>query len=111
MLVVRLGHERKPSAGSECVVLERVDPIGHAGDLDHANARILAAHELAGRSIAQAKSGAAPLEPEPESLLGPPFRHVAQTLVAAGHAWDCPQRGSPRRVFRDEADTAFVTNV
>jgi len=83
---------------------------GHAGDLDHANARILAAHELTGRGIAQAKSGAAPLEPEPESLLGPPFRHAAD-LVAAGHARGLSPPWLARRVFPDEADTAFVTNV
>jgi len=73
--------------------------------------RILAAHDLAGRRIAQPEPSPAPLQPKPQPLVRLPFRHASGTLVPAGLAGACPHHGSPRRVVRAEADTGVVANV
>ena len=77
VLVVRFRHESKPMTGGEGVVLQRVETVGHPGDLDHANALVLAAHDLTGRSIPQPKAGAAPLEPEPQALVRLSLGHAS----------------------------------
>src|SRR5438552_3408421 len=97
--------------GDEGFDLQRVETVGRLGDLAHANAQVLAAHELTGRSVEQPKAGAAPLEPEPQALVRLSLGHASGTLDPTGHAGVCPHHGSPTRVFRDEADTTFVAKV
>jgi hypothetical protein len=104
VLVVRLGDERQPSAWLEGVVLQSIQPVLNAGDLDHAEPWIVVRpDELLRGRVAKTQSVAGPLEPEPKPLLRP-IRHAPRTLVRSAHVGG---------LSRDKAETGvmFVTKV
>src|SRR6266511_4573680 len=81
VLVVRLGEEDEPLARRERVVLQRVEPVRHTGDVDHADARIVPANELLGGRVTQPVTLPRALEPKPESLTSARFRHASPYRV------------------------------
>ena len=66
VLVLGLRDQGEPAAGRKAVVLQRIEPVGDARELDHANPWIFVPDDLLGRSIAQAVAVSRALEPEPQ---------------------------------------------
>ena len=75
MLAVRLGHKREPLSGSEGVVLQCIQPVRDAGDLDDPDTRVLMTDELLGRRVAEPEPFAGALEPDTQALASPPLGH------------------------------------
>jgi hypothetical protein len=85
VLVRPLRHERQPLAGIERRIGQRVRAVGDARRGNHADARILPAHGLAGRRVAEPVAALAALEPESQALAHPEILPSART--AATLAW------------------------
>jgi hypothetical protein len=62
--ILGLANEREPAAGIERGVLERLGPIGDAGDRDDADPLVLPPNSLARRCITQEEPALSALEPE-----------------------------------------------
>ena len=70
--IVGLGHERQPTAGVEGRIVERLRPVGDAGDGDDTDPRILPAHWRLGLGVAEVVAALTSFEPQAE-----PVRHLS----------------------------------
>ena len=68
MLVVGLRHERERPPGREAFRLHLVQAKADARDRDDMDPRVVLAHELLRRGIAQPITGPGPLEPQAQPL-------------------------------------------